>query len=363
MESQENIVDTAVAGLLCQGKSFYAGILAQMERRPNNKIPTLQTIFLKNKLIMEYNEEYLKPLSLAEVMERLEHEILHVITLCDKRGINKKWTNWILSSDLAINQMLDKDLLKDGCHVGSKEFPYPPNLSAERYYEILEKESKTQNSGGCGRTIQEISEMAESLIKKAVETQKMMGNVPGNLKELVDDIFFKNKIDWKHILRQSISSAVKSGTRYSWKKESRRLGEKHKGTLKQRIVKVVVGIDTSGSIGTEEFQSFISEIKSIQKCYKNKFVIIEADTCIQKEYTLDRFKKVDTEFKGRGGTDFRPIFKRAVELKTNLFIFFTDTCGTMPESRPNFQTIWCVLSGPNNVPFGKELIIENEKND
>jgi len=63
------------------------------------------------------------------------------------------------------------------------------------------------------------------------------------------------------------------------------------------------------------------------------------------------------EFKGGGGTDFRPAIAEAAKWKPDLQIYLPDLQGNTGDEPP-FQVLWAVPEGKAEVPWGKivELI-------
>ena len=125
------------------------------------------------------------------------------------------------------------------------------------------------------------------------------------------------------------------------------------GTTTDPTFDVVFALDTSGSMTAEELLLALSEVQGIQKASEKMSIrVIECDTEICKEYTLGPGEKPDLDIKGRGGTEFNPVFKRAKELKPDCLIYATDGyCSLPPESlRVDCPVIWVIT--PNGVVPG-----------
>ena len=276
--------------------------------------------------------------------------------------------------DIAINQMIEN--LPEGV-LTYENYPFtlPQNECAEKYYNLLFEKSKiiSVDSQGnvsingkaigkvCGRKPVEPSELQKEIIKSIINKSSYYSQEPSEVERITSEWYKPSKDLWKRILSREAASSVKANTKKTWKKFSRKLGEPFKGRTYKRVIKIVVGIDTSGSIGSEQFKQFINCLKNIQSVYSSQFYVIECDTKIQKEYILKKFCKIDNKVKGGGGTNFIPLFNRCKELKPDLLIFFTDTQGTFPNYKPKHKTIF-VNTDEGNVPFGKLLIIKDEKN-
>jgi predicted metal-dependent peptidase len=126
---------------------------------------------------------------------------------------------------------------------------------------------------------------------------------------------------------------------------------------------MMIGIDTSGSVGTDDFKEFMAEIRGIMQTYKNETTIIESDAQVQKTYKLKPNQQLDTKFKGRGGTDYEPVFKylKEKEKDVDLLIYFTDFYCSFPKEKPKFPVLWVVTSQgdkDNKPPWGMTIRIK-----
>ena len=212
-------------------------------------------------------------------------------------------------------------------------------------------------------------DIAKEVIKQAVqkakeESDRMAGNMPGSLDEYIKDLLTPPVIPWQAVLRRFVANSVKAGHKKSWKKPSRRYGENQKGQLPARQMKLTIGIDTSGSITDDNLQAFVSELRAIQRSYKSKITMIEIDYIVQREYNLDRYTAVKTNFQGRGGTSFVPLFEYVTEkkIKTDALIYFTDLYGDFPKTKPPYPVLWVSVGGKiDGVPFGEVLDMDAGK--
>jgi predicted metal-dependent peptidase len=93
---------------------------------------------------------------------------------------------------------------------------------------------------------------------------------------------------------------------------------------------IVILIDTSGSMGKEELMDALSGVKNIIENDKHcKCVVLEVDGEIQDEYEVKKVSDIDFNIKGRGGTTLGPGLKRAMELKCDICLGFTDAATEM----------------------------------
>ena len=116
---------------------------------------------------------------------------------------------------------------------------------------------------------------------------------------------------------------------------------------------------------------FFHEIDAINMLMQVDLDVIECDAAIQKGGHYKYRKGLNIEIAGRGGTDFRPVFKYVKEksLHPDILIYFTDGYGSWPEKAPrNYITIW-VLTGDSGygcreIPWGVNLkLITKSKRD
>jgi predicted metal-dependent peptidase len=210
---------------------------------------------------------------------------------------------------------------------------------------------------------QEIRDWARRL-KTAVQ-----GDRPdGILRRLEADIP-KTRTPWQHHLRQMFTSVAAPQTETTWNRPSRRYLALRavkpipyeEGTRSKERPRVVVIVDTSGSIDAVLFHEFISEIATIMNRTGAEVIVIVSDAAVHGTYTLrDRESEIrKIEFKGGGGTDFRPGLEEAAKYKPAACVYLTDLMGTFPDHPPRFRTIWAVpnMFEASQVPFGSKIVI------
>jgi predicted metal-dependent peptidase len=137
-------------------------------------------------------------------------------------------------------------------------------------------------------------------------------------------------------------------------------------------------LDTSASMGVDETTEAISHISNIQKETGCNIHLIYSDVNIQGEHIIssdnsfyDYIVKNDLLPKGNGGTDFRPVQERMLELEKendnyNVYIMITDLYGPYMDSgsmRPiSNKLLWLVTqNSDNNRPDYGRLLVMNSK--
>ena len=207
-------------------------------------------------------------------------------------------------------------------------------------------------------------------LRNAVELEmkrggKGIGNLPGNVEDLIKDDDRNATVDWKRVLLDYVTQIfggerqwLPPARRYVWKKlylPSR---------ARKKSIEIVLAIDTSGST-TEDLPDFLAELRGMANAFgEYKLTVIQCDMKIHsvKEYfNEDPLPETGLRFQGFGGTSFLEPFKYVKEKMPEapaVFIYLTDGCGEAPEQAPDCPVIWC-LTGEGHKPakWGLEVRI------
>lgn len=372
---------------------FFGDILLQLQIKETKDIPTLAVGEQNNKIVLHVNKEFFDKLSYDGKVYVLSHEIFHLSLQHIERsqnliniGIPMDIIN--IAADLSVNSMLDsvpkelKDLI---IKPGYGQFgEYPPNLSMEEYIKMLLEDNKNKinkpsngngNSGGGGNsngnnngyegvdshskwgeinntTIQEMSNKIKEI------GRKYKGHLPGILEREIEIDYIK-RFNWKFRVKSFISSSMSHQKQVSYAIPNRRFPDKIgevAGKKNKMLGKVFIFIDNSGSISDIELKQFTSlalsipypkELYFIDAEIQGKPIKIHSATCIPKKIS---------EYKGGGGTDFRPAFELAKQKKAKIIIYFTDLMGEFPKEC-DIPTVWVTTSDSETPPFGEVINI------
>jgi len=171
---------------------------------------------------------------------------------------------------------------------------------------------------------QQVGQCLATALDNLPADSKHRGTLPGQIMEKINSI--RNpappKFNWKGYLRNFIQASESCGTRKTRRKDNERYPDNPALKILHKK-KIMVGIDTSGSVSTEELEEFMGELTHIHKC-GTIITIVQCDTAIRK---IDPFKpKMEIEIHGRGGTILTPVLEYFTEHKGeyNCLIFFTD---------------------------------------
>jgi predicted metal-dependent peptidase len=202
----------------------------------------------------------------------------------------------------------------------------------------------------------DINNMENIVREIANDTAKKVGNLPAGIKELIDALNEPPKISWQSEFRK-MTGSVKVPYKKTPLRRDRRQPQRYdiNGRISDRRIKIVVALDTSGSMSNEVIQFIFNEIFDIIHSVKFDLTIVECDCEIGRVYTAKTVKDIKYDVTGRGGTSFEPVFKYVtddINKKLDLLIYFTDGYGDYEldeRFKPRgYQLMW-VLTGHNNT--------------
>lgn len=367
----ENEISKSIIKLLIE-EPFYAHILSGVSRKITNKVPTAAVGLIGKTITLFINEDFfLKSLTKASSkVAVIKHEVLHLVFKHIFRSKENKYDHFLynLAADIVVNQYIGKWKLPESA-VTLDTFPelnLEKNETLEWYYDKLVsfsdknedvvkklndlKVRKNHSDHSFWDKSNKYDNDSAQIIfgKLIVEAKKRTGDkdfdkLPLNIKNIVEIEILKQqqKIDWKSAIKIFFNSSKKTYLKYTYKRVSKRYGTRPGLKIKQHS-KLLIALDTSGSIDNEELNEFFSEIHGIWKT-GTEVDIVECDSEIQKHYSYKG--KIPKYIHGRGGTFFDPVFEFINEnrnLKYDGCIYLTDGYASKPKIKPYCPVIWVI---------------------
>jgi predicted metal-dependent peptidase len=189
-------------------------------------------------------------------------------------------------------------------------------------------------------------------ITDLVQSTTQWGSLPGNMVELIKKAA-EGKIDYRGALRTFRSSILSQKRRLTRMRPSRRFGFDQMGSHYDFTTRLLVAIDTSGSVGSEELGRYFRIITTFFKYGIQEIDVLMFDDEVQGEpITFTEAKKNKQEFKvaGRGGTNFQaPVNYVKEHLNYDGLIIITDGYAPTPDVPPFLRTklLWVIDNEPS----------------
>lgn len=300
------------------------------------------------------------------------------------------------AADISVNYTISApDILpdiktKDGheytlIHAHNQDPPLEDGKSTEFYFIELYKRNKDKQEAinvgdllgdhggwelGDSENQSLVTSRLEAQIKKLVydsyKHTRNRGNLPGKLKDMINEILSPPKIPYYQIIKKLVRASrlikiQRSPTKLNKKRayafQMHKNGKldflPYPGHVKDTTFSIVVGTDTSGSMSLERCFEGLSACKNlIESDPSCKTTVLQCDTEILCEYVIKKLSDIKKEINGRGGTTLYPMLKRAKELDADVTLIFTDAeCEDftkIPKSEMPKKIIWVIPADAND---------------
>ncbi|WP_454627703.1 vWA domain-containing protein [Bradyrhizobium cenepequi] len=207
-------------------------------------------------------------------------------------------------------------------------------------------------------------------VAAAASAAKAMGKLPAGLERLLGEIL-NPQVDWREHIQSLMARKLGSGS-YDWQSPDKRMIVRDiytPGRSGYGAGTVVVGADTSGSIGKKELDMFFAEIAGILEDIRPRRLVImwcdakvdQVDECEEPgDLNEIRAKPVP----GGGGTSFIPVFDEIEKLGIipEALVYLTDGFGSFPSKPPQYSVIWGSITPKDGVtyPFGDVVLVPKQ---
>mgnify|MGYP001212743140 CR=1 FL=1 len=389
---------------LLMDEPFFASISRRIDKRASYSVPTAGVMVNPEtgQFEMLYNPGFFAKLTDAERRDVLKHEYYHIIFLhvTDRlpEGVNPRL--WNVATDLAINSHLH-NLPAGGLIPGVHPFDnLPRGQSAEWYLANLpsfqgggddapepssgqgqgesgsgdssnkggdkeDGDSKSDDGipdslddhSGWGNCSQEVKDMAKERLKEIVRKsaeecaqRNSWGTVSADARVKIMKVL-ETKVDWKKVLRFFVKASQKANKSSSIKRINRRYAYVHPGRKSNRVAKIAVSIDQSGSVSDAMLAKFFAELNKLAEVAE--FTVIPFDTRVDESliWTWKKGSKAGQERVMYGGTCFDAPTEY-VNKKGGFdgHIILTDMCA--PKPKPSkCQRMWMTTPEHARRPY------------
>jgi predicted metal-dependent peptidase len=343
-----------------------------------------------------YGRQFVKDLSEKELAFVVLHECMHKVYR-HMTTWKKLWdeepalTN--MACDYVINlQLLDMDRegrfmvmpVKNGKRIGLVDEKYR-GMHTKQVFDLLKQEGAEGGGGGgldehdwsgaealSDEDKKELAKEIDQAIRQGALTNlKINGQGAGGLSRELGEML-EPKVNWREQLREYVKSICAGKDASSWRRVNRRyIGQDiYMPTLiSERVGHIVIGIDTSGSIGGKELNEFLSEVKGVaDEVSPEKVDLLYWDSEVAGHETYDAASVSNivnsTKPRGGGGTSPSCVSKYIKDkgIKPECVIMLTDGyVGSDWGTDWEVPVLWVVVGGNTAVaPNGKTIHIKGD---
>ena len=353
-----------------------------------------------------YNPDIMDNLSKNDRLFIYIHEIFHVIFLHSFRQKNRAQDLWNVATDYAINLAIVKETHLQKPEIGLFDSRYD-GMSAEEIYDKLKKDqdsgkdmsdeiknsqigevyeppSPSETKAESGQKSDEKSSPSESSVKEATEQEVTERDIKSkivnadratgysrhcNSEELRGQIesITKTEISWISELSSFIDETYSNQLQYNWMRPDPKYMSQNillPSLEFEKKYKIVVAIDTSGSVNFHLLQKFIEQFNGLVSSVDyQEIIVIGCSTQVNSIYRFTEGQKIeDLYLRGGGGTRFHPVFDWVKEnaVEPSGLIYFTDLKCLDFGDPPPYPVLWLSETTEKDafwlehgVPFGK----------
>lgn len=338
----------------------YAGVLMVGKYLVCDDTPTAKT----NGIDCWYGRGFIDSLSDSDLRGLILHENLHKTfqhMFLWKHLYEEDPRTANMACDCVINL-----IIKDVCNASGGFVTLPKagllderfrGMSSQDVYDILRKEG-----GGSGSALDEhdwesgeqeadVEAVTKEINQALRQGQLLAGKLGANQSRDIATLL-EPKIDWREQLRQYVSSLASGKDISTWRRVNRRWLQHDMympSTISESVGRIVIAIDTSGSIDNETLTAFLSEVQGVcANAMPERVDLMYWDTKVARHevYAQDKLDKLTTTTKpaGGGGTNVEcvPRYIHDNGIKPECVIVLTD--GHIGGSWGTWDcpVLWCI---------------------
>jgi predicted metal-dependent peptidase len=367
---------------------FHAHLISLGRLVEESDIGTMGVTIRDGELLFLYSAPFVLGCDLEQLAGVLHHEVLHILLghLFMGPDAYPNEDALTIAEEVTVNEFVPERL--PGSPILLKHFPRLPLLEdTDTRYRRLDRRSslRGRRHGGPGSTIDNHGawknargegQAAAAAVMSAVEraasmlTPEELASVPEDTHELIEAArrgsaagriqaevtsAHTNTVPWQRVLRRFVGR--QTVLQPSYLRPPRRfphlVGVLPGNTRTPGPPRILAAIDTSGSITDALLTQIAGELAVVGA--SRDVVIVECDAKIQRVYA---FRGELHDVRGRGGTDLRPPFERAMlaRIRPDLVVYFTDGEGPAPIKGPRMPVLWCLTPGARApAPWGQKV--------
>ncbi|MDX9813538.1 MAG: VWA-like domain-containing protein [Sulfurimonas sp.] len=355
-------VSKAKAKLLLE-YPFFGSLASKIEIVQNDDLQSFKTDGIK----LEINSDFLDSLSTDELMSVLANGAMHITLEFTNRQQNRSSWLWQLAFDYAINDMLlSSGFVEFETQNYQKRFT---GMYAEQIYALLRDEilrDELEYEGEDSKDTK-VDEPQDDLADERLfgEEAKLMLDdelAKGEKLEYLERFFKLQKpleINWRDELKSAITRDSKDNYTLLPPNKKFLYADIYLPSCVSEKFKLVVAIDSSGSIDEQLLGEFVSELNYLVLFLPNyELDVIVCDDRVRSHQKFYSGDSIEVSVSGGGATDFRAVFE-FIDTHiddVNLLLYFSDLDGVFPKYPPNYEVKW-VSKNQKDTPFGEVIAL------
>jgi predicted metal-dependent peptidase len=359
-------------------------IAAVMTKLPRRVVPT-GTAWTDGSQLA-FSSTFCDPLNDDELFGLMLHEAMHVVLMHMWRRDHRDPRLFNQACDAVINRYIRSKNYK--LPAGGVDYSWVTDaMDAEEVYAKLAQDPPPPSSGGSsgnsdaqpgdedahglgswgdkGDMRDATDQAQEADVRASIMTAAKMAKACGDKSALVERILgggLESTVHWSDEVRAILTSSSRDD--FTFARVNRRMlasGIYLPAMHSPAMDGLVIGFDTSGSVGVREANQIAAEIRAVVEDLNPAWVeVVYCDSQIAGVQRFERGEDLKLEVMGGGGTRFKPVFDRIEERGEPIaaLIYFTDMLGPLMEiPTPSYPVVWANVYGRmgSEIPFGKEV--------
>jgi predicted metal-dependent peptidase len=258
-------------------------------------------------------------------------------------------------------------------------------MNAKQVFDILKEEDDGEGNGdGDGFDIHDwegakdmteeekkvLAREVDQAIRQGLISAKKAGTGTGGMDRELEGLM-EPKVDWREVLREFVKSTCSAKDKSSWRRVNRRFlstGVYMPTLIGEKVGHLVIGVDTSGSVGAEELAEFLSEVQGIAEEVSPEIVDLlywDGAVAAHETYTGATVSSIVQSTKPAGGGGTSPscvsTYLKDKSIVPECIIMLTD--GYVGNDWGNEWTapvLWVIVGGNDEVaPNGKTIHVRD----
>lgn len=264
------------------------------------------------------------------------------------------------------DSMMQQQNRQDGTEQGDSSVSSQQSEAGDEIVTAANCGELTDHNWEAGDDAEDAQAVVREFVNAAVDmmNEESRGLMPAHFMSQVELINKPPVLSWQAILKKYVGT-ISANKRKTRMRLNRRQPERFdlSGRVDDKVLKIAVAIDTSGSVDDHMIAQIFNEIFAILAKRKHEITVIECDAQVQRVYRVKNAGEIQKKVAGRGGTCFSPVIEYVNNdkyFRDALLIYFTDGFGEREIPKPKtYRNLWAVFDDERHLslkePYGVVL--------